>query len=143
MSDLATPRGICGQKEDEMARLEHVNVTVADPDALAETLCTLFDWTVRWSGAALGTGRSVHVGDGASYVALYSSGKTDPFSQDSYGRHGGLNHIGVVVDDLDKTEDRVRRAGFTPMNHADYEPGRRFYFHEANGIEIEVVSYNV
>lgn len=124
-----------------MTRLEHVNVTVADPDALAETLCTLFDWKVRWSGAAMGNERSVHVGDGSSYVALYTPGKTEPFSQDSYGRHGGLNHIGVVVDDLDATEERVRRAGFIPTSHADYEPGRRFYFHETNGIEIEVVSY--
>lgn len=124
-----------------MARLEHVNVTVADPDALAETLCRLFDWKVRWSGAAIGNGRSVHVGDGSSYVALYTAGKTEPFKQDSYGRHGGLNHIGVVVDDLDETEERAKRLGFTPTNHADYEPGRRFYFHEANGIEIEVVCY--
>jgi len=124
-----------------MARLEHVNVTVADPDALAATLCELFDWKIRWSGAAMGDGRSVHVGDASSYVALYSPGKTEPFGPDTYSRHGGLNHIGVVVDDLDATEERVKRAGFVPGSHADYEPGRRFYFHEANGIEIEVVSY--
>ena len=40
-----------------MARLEHVNVTVADPDKAAETLCALFDWKVRWAGPALTTGR--------------------------------------------------------------------------------------
>ena len=44
--------------------------------------------------------------------------------------------------DIDRMERDVRAEGFTPGNHADYEPGRRFYFHEENGIEIEVVSYS-
>jgi predicted enzyme related to lactoylglutathione lyase len=127
--------------EDEMARLEHVNVTVADPDAVAATLCGLFDWKVRWAGPALGTGRSVHVGDEAQYVALFSYGSPEASRQESYRTQGGLNHIAVVVDDIDATEARVKQAGFLPTNHADYEPGRRFYFVEANGIEIEVVSY--
>ncbi|MGC1486268.1 MAG: VOC family protein, partial [Albidovulum sp.] len=35
----------------------------------------------------------------------------------------------------------VRAAGYSPTNHADYAPGRRFYFNEENGVEFEVVSY--
>lgn len=124
-----------------MARLEHVNITVADPDAAAATLCALFDWTVRWAGPGMETGRSVHVGDASSYVALFSYGETQAARQDSHRVRGGLNHIAVVVDDLEATEARVKAAGFVPGNHADYEPGRRFYFTETNGIEIEVVSY--
>jgi predicted enzyme related to lactoylglutathione lyase len=129
------------QKEDDMARLEHVNVTVADPDATAQVLCDLFDWKVRWAGAGMGSGRSVHVGDASSYVALFSYGNPDAPRQESDRTRGGLNHIALVVDDLDVTEARVKQAGFVPHNHADYEPGRRFYFVETNGIEIEVVSY--
>jgi catechol 2,3-dioxygenase-like lactoylglutathione lyase family enzyme len=124
-----------------MARLEHVNVTVADPDAAAAVLCDLFDWKVRWAGPGMETGRTVHVGDDASYVALFSYGEPEASRQESYRTRGGLNHIAVVVDDLDATELRVKRAGFTPGSHYDYDPGRRFYFVEANGIEIEVVSY--
>jgi catechol 2,3-dioxygenase-like lactoylglutathione lyase family enzyme len=52
-----------------------------------------------------------------------------------------LNHIGVQVDDLDATEARVIAAGLLPFSHADYEPGRRFYFLDPDGIEYEVVSY--
>ena len=37
--------------------------------------------------------------------------------------------------------DDVTAAGYTPGPVDDYEPGRRFYFHEENGVEIEVVSY--
>ena len=124
-----------------MARLEHVNVTVADPDATAATLRDLFDWKVRWAGPGMTTGRAVHVGDDASYVALFSYGKPEEPAQESYRTRGGLNHIAVVVDDLEATEARVKRAGFVPKNHADYEPGRRFYFVETNGVEIEVVCY--
>jgi catechol 2,3-dioxygenase-like lactoylglutathione lyase family enzyme len=124
-----------------MARLEHVNVTVADPDATAQALCALFDWKVRWSGPGMETGRTVHVGDDSSYLALFSYGGPEDLRQESYRTRGALNHIAVVVDDIVQTEARVRAAGFVPGEVYDYEPGKRFYFVEANGIEIEVVSY--
>ncbi|UWQ18542.1 VOC family protein [Jannaschia sp. M317] len=124
-----------------MARLEHLNMTVRDPDAVAATLCDLLDWRVRWSGAALADGRAVHVGDDQGYVALYRPATDVADGPDNYSTHGALNHLGVTVDDLDATEARVRAAGYLPHNHADYEPGRRFYFDGPEGIEIEVVSY--
>lgn len=124
-----------------MTRLEHVNLTVADPDATAQLLCRLFGWQLRWQGAAMTKGRTVHVGGPDSYVALFSLGDAKPGQADSYRTRGGLNHIAVVVDDLDATEARIKAAGYVPESHADYEPGRRFYFHEDNGIEIEVVCY--
>ena len=125
-----------------MTRLEHVNITVADPDATADLFCRLFDWHLRWSGKGMQTGRTVHVGGVDSYVALFSFGDAAPASTDSYRTRGALNHIAVVVDDLDQTERRIKIAGYVTENHANYEPGRRFYFIEENGIEIEVVSYS-
>ncbi|MCK0167906.1 VOC family protein [Jannaschia sp. S6380] len=124
-----------------MTRLEHINMTVRDPDGVAAALCDVLGWRVRWSGAALGDGRSVHVGDDASYVALYRppGAITDPAS--TYGTHGAMNHLGVVVDDLDAAERAVVAKGYAPRSHADYEPGRRFYFDGPEGIEVEVVSY--
>lgn len=125
-----------------MTRLEHVNVTVADPDATAQVLCGLFGWRIRWSGGGMQTGRSVHVGNDDSYVALFSYGDDQAPAIDSYRTRAGLNHIAVVTDDLEGTEQRIIAAGYTPGEHYDYEPGRRFYFTEENGIEIEVVSYD-
>ena len=124
-----------------MTRLEHVNVTVADPDKTAAVLCHLFGWRIRWTGAGMTTGQSVHVGGDDSYVALFSYGDAQAGHAESYRTQGGLNHIAVVVDDLEGTEALISKAGYVTMNHADYEPGRRFYFREENGIEIEVVSY--
>jgi catechol 2,3-dioxygenase-like lactoylglutathione lyase family enzyme len=124
-----------------MAELEHVNITVPDADATAAVLCDLFEWQVRWKGAAKNDGLSVHVGSAASYVALYTPGATAPGRDDSYATTGAMNHIGITVADIDATEARVRAAGYTTHSHGDYEPGRRFYFDDANGVEIEVVCY--
>ena len=126
-----------------MAKLEHANVTVDDADRFAAMLHDIFGWDVRWDGPVLnGAGRSVHVGGTDSYVALYQPavGATD--GGDTYATRGGLNHLGVVVDNLDAVERRVVAAGFTPHSHADYEPGRRFYFDGPEEVEIEVVEYD-
>ena len=123
-----------------MARLEHLNVTVRDPDATAAMLVEIFGWRLRWQGVAIHGGRSVHVGGADSYLAVYAGLGAQVAAGNSYGLCGGLNHIGIVVDDLDAVEARVKAQGYEPVNHADYEPGRRFYFREENGIEIEVVS---
>ena len=121
-----------------MAEMEHVNLTVNDARATGEKLCAIFGWQVRWQGASQnGDGYTVHVGSPASYLALYTpaNGGNGP------GNSGHFNHVGVVVADLDETEKKVRAQGYAPHLHADYEPGRRFYFREENGVEIEVVSY--
>ena len=122
-------------------RLEHVNITVSDPQKTADWLCDLFDWHIRWQGTAIHGGHTIHVGSDDDYLAVYSQGKLDERSDDTYTTRGGLNHVGVVVGDLDAVEERVKRAGFKTHSHADYEPGRRFYFHDADGIEFEVVRY--
>lgn len=124
-----------------MAALEHVNITVKDADLVAQKLAALFDWSIRWSGAAMEKGRTVHVGTEHSYIALYSQGGTQALGN-SYQSPGAMNHIGIVVDDLAAAEARIKAAGYAPQNHADYEPGQRFYFDFDDGIEIEVIAYD-
>ncbi len=122
-------------------RLEHVNFTVADPKKTAAEFCDLFGWSIRWEGAAKDDGYTVHVGEDDTYLAIYGK-KPDPAAPARcYNTRGGLNHIGVVVDDLDAVEEKVAAMGYKPHLHGDYEPGRRFYFDNGDGIEIEVVSY--
>lgn len=123
------------------AFLEHVNITVSDPDRTATMLNSLFGWHERWRGAAKDSGLSIHVGGDNFYLVVYSKQNIGPNTGDPGGVVGGLNHVGVVVDDLDAAEAKVIDAGFKPHSHADYEPGRRFYFDDADGIEFEVVAY--
>ena len=94
------------------------------------------------AGPALNTGYTVHVGTDAHYLALYCPADLQKTPSDPDGFLGGLTHIGVCVRDLVACESRAKKAGFTPRDHAEYEPGSRFYFHDFDGIEYEVVSYS-
>lgn len=123
------------------AQLEHANYTVADPHATAAWMEKLFGWHIRWQGDAISGGYTIHVGTDERYLALYSPGKPGTNPESNYTTVGGLNHIAVTVDDLDGTEAAIKAHGFKTGNHGDYEPGRRFYFHDDDGIEYEVVSY--
>jgi catechol 2,3-dioxygenase-like lactoylglutathione lyase family enzyme len=121
-------------------RIEHVNVTVTDPERTSALMQALFDWHIRWRGPAQNGGYTIHVGTNKHYVALYAMGNPIQAAE-GFQKGRPLNHIGVEVDDLDATEARVVTAGLKPFSHADYEPGRRFYFLDLDGIEYEVVSY--
>ena len=123
-----------------VARIEHVNVTVRDPEDTAGLMERLFGWRVRWQGPARDGGHTVHVGSDDHYIALYTE-RDAAYTAEDFAKGRPLNHIGVEVDDLGATEARVVAAGLTPFSHADYEPGRRFYFLDPDGIEYEVVSY--
>lgn len=83
----------------------------------------------------------MHVGTEDDYIAVYAEVAEGADPQFDPSAQRGLNHIAVVVDDLDAIEARVRAAGLEPCNFGDYELGRRFYFDDPDGIEYEVVSY--
>ena len=120
--------------------LEHVNLTVSDPQRSAALLRDLFGWHIRWEGPSMSAGHTIHIGTDDAYVALYTNPEVraaDP----AFRKGEPMNHIGVTVDDLDAVEAKVVAAGLKPFGHDDYDPGRRFYFFDWNGIEWEVVSY--
>lgn len=123
------------------AVLEHVNITVSDPVKTAALMCRLFDWETRWQGASKLGGYTVHVGGVDHYLAVYARPGEAQSVASSYDNLGGLNHVGVVVDNIEAVEARVVAEGFEPYNHGDYEPGRRFYFNDHDGVEFEVLSY--
>lgn len=121
-------------------RIEHVNVTVSNPERAARLMEELFDWQVRWKGPARDGGRTIHIGSQQHYIALYT-GRDISYTADDFAKGRPLNHIGIEVDDIAATEARVVAAGLKPFNHGTYEPGRRFYFLDPDGIEYEVISY--
>lgn len=120
--------------------IEHVNITVSNPNRTAEFLMRVFDWHIRWRGPSAMGGNSIHVGNEQFYLAVYSPdpGKTEPAG---HRKGRPLNHIGIVVDDLDGVEQGVLAEGYETFSHNDYDPGRRFYFFDHDGIEYEIVSY--
>ena len=121
-------------------RIEHVNLTVTDPERAARLMQDLFGWHVRWQGAAQNGGRTIHVGSDRHYLALHTN-RTAARRSEAFAKGQPFNHVGVEVDDLDAVETKVVAAGLKPFGHDDYDPGRRFYFLDPDGIEYEVVSY--
>lgn len=118
--------------------LEHTNITVSDPDRLSGLLQQLCNWHERWRGPSQLGGRTIHVGNERDYLAIYTR---DDRVIGPFAKGAPLNHIGLVVDDLGATEALVVAAGLEPFGHDDYDPGRRFYFFDWDGIEFEIVSY--
>lgn len=118
--------------------LEHANITVSDPERSSALLQKLCGWHERWRGPAINGGWTIHVGNERDYLALY----TDNTAHERYAKGAPLNHVGLVVDDLVEAERLVVESGLAPFNHGDYEPGRRFYFFDWDGIEFELVSYD-
>lgn len=112
---------------------------------------------IGWRGPSMMRGETIDVGGEADYIAVYTCGA---LSQ-RFAKGQPLGHAGLVVDDLgaDKAvvkqavvkqavvkEAAVKSAGLHPFNHADYAPGRRFYFFDRDGtkfgFKFEMVSYN-
>jgi catechol 2,3-dioxygenase-like lactoylglutathione lyase family enzyme len=120
-------------------KLEHANVTVSDPGRSSALLQSLLGWRERWRGPAQNGGETIHVGDDDAYVAFYTNGQPRP----RYSKGQPLNHLAFTVDDLDGAERVVIEAGLEPFGHDEYDPGRRFYFFDWDGIEFEIVSYAV
>jgi catechol 2,3-dioxygenase-like lactoylglutathione lyase family enzyme len=120
-------------------RLEHVNLTVGDLDRSIAFYCDLLGLSVRWKGP-IGDGRlGAHVGDERSYLALFQAATPGRVGLD-YDRPG-LNHVGFVVEDLDEARRRVEELGATVHYEPSYEPGRRIYFLDPDGHEVELVEY--
>ena len=122
--------------------LEHTNLTVRNPQQLATTLCTLFDWRIRWQGDAINNGFTVHVGNDSSYLALYTPQKLSSENQRGDDQLNNLNHLGIVVDSLDEAQRRVESLGLKAFNHRDYDPGKRFYVIVDDDLELEIISYS-
>jgi catechol 2,3-dioxygenase-like lactoylglutathione lyase family enzyme len=116
-----------------------VNLTVSQPERLSRLFQDLFGWRVRWEGPARNGGHVIHVGDEENYLAVYNQPGKDEGR--NWQKGVPLNHVGIQVEDLDAVEQRVIAAGLEPFSHDDYEPGRRFYFMDWDGIEFEIVSY--
>lgn len=85
--------------------LEHVNLTVTDPARTADLLCRLFGWRIRWEGPAMSGGRTFHVGTDDAYLAVYGVPAGRPLPDRASAQTiGRVNHVGVLVDDLDTAE---------------------------------------
>lgn len=121
--------------------LEHVNLTVSDLDRSIGFYSDLLGLRVRWRRHGGDQPAAAHVGDDRHYIAMFQAppGAGRPVAD---YEAVGLNHFGFVVDDLDAARERLSSLGVQPHSEADYEPGRRLYFLDPDGVEVELVEYD-
>ena len=120
--------------------LEHVNLTVSDVDRSAGFYGDLFGFRLRWRGKTADGAEAAHVGDDRCYLALFQARRPGRPPRDYAGV--GLNHFGFVVDDLGAMKRRLASHGISPHSEQAYDPGRRLYFLDPDGIEVELVEYD-
>lgn len=120
--------------------LEHINLTVNDLDRSIRFYQHLLGLDLRWQGETSAGEPAAHLGGTTSYLALFQAAKPEVLAAPDYGRTG-LNHFGVLVEDLPACRDRLVELGIQPHFEPEYQPGQRLYFYDPDGIEVELVSY--
>lgn len=121
--------------------LEHVNLSVSSLEHSIDFYRRALGLRLRWRGTTRTGQEAAHVGGEVSYLALFQAGPSaaSPVSADYLDV--GINHFGLVVDDLDRARERLEFAGVRPHHETNEPPGRRLYFFDPDGIEVELASY--
>ena len=125
-----------------MPTLEHVNITVSDIERSTDFYRRILDLEVRWRGDSITGQPSIHIGTDTGYLALYQTASPGGRVDDD-AEALGQNHIGWLVDSATEYEAVQERLDEADLVHHEmiYPPGRRTYFFDPDGYEIELVLY--
>lgn len=125
-------------------RLEHFNVTVPDIDASIDFLKIIApDYKTRRDEISEIGYRWAHVGNEESYIALQEPhpGFESMAPLETYRNHG-VNHIGLIIENADRTEKKLLEKGYKPNGPMIVDTHRkRIYFYDQAGFEWEMVEY--
>ena len=127
-----------------MAYLEHANITVPNVDEAVKFLQLVEPtFSIRHQGVGSDGIRWLHLGDDDHYFALRDAPEDTADERavhDMY--HVGINHLGVVVDDIAAVTTRVKSAGYHELGPGEDHPfRRRAYFLDGAGFEWEFIQY--
>jgi len=128
-----------------MTMIEHVNITVPDIDeAIRFILIVAPDFKVRRDEVAREGYRWVHIANDDYYFALQEPHPgAEPQQPRAPYRNFGMNHIALVVDNVDDVESELIAAGYQRSIDTPIEKFRkRRYFFDRFGFEWELVEYS-
>ncbi|MEZ9057098.1 VOC family protein [Vibrio pelagius] len=122
------------------AYVEHANITVSNIDDAVQFIQTAIpEFKERHRGQT--NYRWCHIGTDDSYIALQEVVARKQTDRSPY-LDVGINHIGIVVDDVDRVEKRLLAAGYEQNDIGEDNPFRkRVYFYDASGVEWEFIEY--
>jgi catechol 2,3-dioxygenase-like lactoylglutathione lyase family enzyme len=125
--------------------LEHANITVPDIDAAIDFLRVIDpNVRIRHDEKPAGSYRWAHVAIGVNYIALQEPhvGSHPSDGRRPYKDHG-VNHLGWVVEDLDKVVTRLEAKGYREgIPGEEHAHRRRAYYYDSAGLEWELVEYS-
>ena len=126
-----------------MTTIEHVNITSGNLMETLEFLKTaLPEWKVRGEGISTATGKEqkwLHFGSDEEYITI-NEGETKAVA--SIEGSNGLQHVGFIVEDVDKVARRLIDKGYSPtLPLTDFTARRNVYFMDNSGFEYEFVQY--
>ena len=127
-----------------ITKIEHVNITVPNIDAAVNLLkIAASDFEIRKDEIAINGYRWLHIGNKEHYFALQEAhvGSTPKKKHQTYINYG-INHMALVVDNVEKIENELIKAGY---NRGIGTPNEKFrkraYFYDNAGFEWEFVEY--
>lgn len=127
-----------------MTQLEHANITVPSIDAAVEFLMMAApDFRVKIDAVSEKGYRWIHIGNDAMYLALQEPPHhhTVEDKRNTY-MDIGINHLGLIVDNVDHIKSTLVEAGFRENGASENEPLRkRLYFFDHAGFEWELIEY--
>ena len=127
-----------------MTRIEHANLTVPDIDAAIKFLKIVApDFEVRKDKKPVDDIRWVHIGNDEYYFALQEPHlDSDPKNRLKAYKNYGINHLALVVSNLDSIEKKLVKAGYKQSIETPEERYRkRIYYFDKAGFEWELVEY--
>ena len=124
--------------------LEHENITVFDVAAALKFLKVIDpDFKIRHDEKPPKSHRWVHIGNDENYFALQEP-HLDSDSEDHRRTYRDIriNHLGLVVDDLETVVTRLNKHGYRKRIEVEYNPHRkRAYYYDSADFECELVEY--
>ncbi len=125
-----------------MTKIEHANITVPNIDeAIAFIKIAAPDFNVRTDQSPADSNRWAHIGNDDFYFALQQAhiGSSPEKPRTPY-KNIGVNHIALVVDNLDDIEKRLVEANYSRSIDTPKEKHRkRLYFFDNTGFECCVI----
>jgi catechol 2,3-dioxygenase-like lactoylglutathione lyase family enzyme len=127
-----------------MTRIEHLNITVPNIDEAIDFIKIVApDFEVRKDSQPSDSYRWVHIGNEDCYFALQEAhlGATPEKRLQPY-RNYGINHVALVVSDVEVIEKKLIDAGYQKGIDTPIEKYRkRIYYLDNAGFEWELVEY--
>lgn len=128
-----------------MTSIEHVNITVPDIDEAIKFIQLVApDFKVRKDENPASSYRWAHIGNAQYYFALQEPHlDADPEKPRATYKNYGVNHISLIVEDIEKVEGVLLKAGYKRGIATPIEQHRkRLYFIDSFGFEWELVEYS-